>query len=88
MGLFSYGAEVQEEALSLQQAIMEDVSSGNIQELSEHALEMIRYMYIGIAYDKYGFMAAIDLQNLFDEMTDKDKEDFKVELLQTLVHFS
>ena len=88
MGLFSYGERVQEEAMSLQQTLMEAVSSGNIQELSEHALKMLRYMYIGIAYDKYGFMAAIDLQTLFDDMSDKEKEDFKVGLMQSLMQLA
>ena len=83
MGMFSYGEEVQERAMALQQSLTEAITSGNLQMTSDLALELVRYTYIGIAYDKYGFMAAIDLQNLFDNLSDEDKEQFKLGIMQS-----
>lgn len=83
MGLFSYGNEVQERAMALQQSLTEAITSGNLQMTSDLALELVRYIYIGIAYDEYGFMAAIDLQNVFDNLSDEDKEQFKLGIMQS-----
>ena len=83
--LFSYGEEIQEKVVNLVTSLTGTFTEGNYNETIERCMEMLKYLYIGAAYDSHGFIAAGEMQRVWNELSDEEREEMKRSMLLQLI---